>query len=91
MIALEVIKSFELLAVITFAVTPSAQNSCHKTIDDIAIATACRRLVDSGSLVVGQRLPLIEVVEIIKELGSTREGVCTTSSISHNKNRTGCL
>ena len=74
MIALEVIKSFDLPAVVTFAVTPSAQNSCHKTLDGVPIATACRRLVDSGALVVGTNcfrgpeMTLEVVEEIIKEV-----------------------
>ena len=74
MIALEVIKSFDLPAVVTFAVTPSAQNSCHKTLDDVPIATACCRLVDSGALVVGTNcfrgpeMTLEVVEEIIKEV-----------------------
>jgi len=80
MIALEVIKSFDLPAVITFAVTPAAQNSCHKTLDNVPMATACHRLLESGALVVGTNcfrgpeMTLEVVEEILKEVPA--EKVC---------------
>jgi len=80
MIALDVIKSFDLPAVITFAVPPSGQHGCHKTLDDIPIGTACCRLVKNGALVVGTNcfrgpeMTLEVVEEIVKEVPP--ENVC---------------
>ena len=74
-IALEVIKSFDLPAVVTFAVPAQAkQDSCCKTLDNIPIATACRKLIEGGALIVGTNcfrgpeMTLAVVEEIVKEV-----------------------
>ena len=70
-IALEVIKSFNLPAVITFAVS---KDGVPTTVDGVTIATACRQLIDMGATLVGvncSRGPatILDVVEaIIKEV-----------------------
>ena len=71
-IALEVIKSFNLPAVITFAVY--TKDGVPMTADGVTIATACRQLIDMGATLVGvncSRGPatILDVVEaIIKEV-----------------------
>lgn len=53
-IALDVIQSFDLPAVVTFAVPPQKNPPGEfKTLDDVPLQTACRKLLDSGATLVG--------------------------------------
>ena len=53
-IALEVIKSYGLPAVITFALDQKNQEpGCTKTLDGVPIAQACKKLLDEGATLVG--------------------------------------
>lgn len=71
LIALEVILSFDLPAVVTISID---NNSEFKTRDNVPIAKACRILLDKGATIVGANcsrgpdtmLPMVE--EIIKEV-----------------------
>ena len=71
-IALDVIKSYDLPAVITFSVLDSPDGVCFKLFDSTPLAEACKMLLDKGAYIVGvncgrgpeQTLEMVE--EIIK-------------------------
>ena len=73
-IALEVIKSFDLPAVITFMVCGRDKDGVLTTVDGVPITKACRQLLDMGASLVGANCfrgpeTMIEVVEeIVKEI-----------------------
>lgn len=53
-IALDVIKSFDLPAVVTFAVPPQKHSLQEwETLDNVPLQTACRKLLDQGAMLVG--------------------------------------
>ncbi len=80
-IALDVIKSAGLPAVVTFAV-PMHPNpdGTHSTLDGVPLATACRKLVEGGAAIVGTNcsrgpetmLRLVE--EIVREVAPEKVG-----------------
>lgn len=71
LIALEVILSFDLPAVVTLSI---GKDSEYKTLDDVPIAKACRTLLDKGATIVGSNCfrgpdTMLQIVEeIIKEV-----------------------
>ena len=74
-IALDVIKSFDLPAVVTFAIpNPSNRDGSYSTLDDFSLSTACRKLIDDGATVVGTNcfqgpeMTLKVVEDIMKEV-----------------------
>ena len=83
-IALDVIKSFDLPAVVTLAVTiPS--NGTLTTLDDVPISKACRILVENGATIVGSncyRGPesmMSVITEILKEVPAEKVGALPTA------------
>ena len=69
-IALEVILSYDLPAVVTMTVYDRAVDGTIKTLDDVPIAEACRELLDKGATLVGincSRGPEM-TLEVVKEI-----------------------
>ena len=73
-IALEVIKSFDLPAVITFMPCRQSKEGVQTTTDGVPLAKACRQLLDMGASLVGTNCcqgpeTMMEVIEeIVKEV-----------------------
>ena len=74
-IALDVIKSFNLPAVVSFSVPYSAEEEASfKTLDGVPFSKACRKMIENGAVITGTNcfrgpdtmLPVVE--EIIKEV-----------------------
>ena len=69
-IALDVIKSHDLPAVVSFAVHGPSEDGSLKTLDGVPIANACRKLLENGATVVGincNRGPDM-TIEVVKEI-----------------------
>ena len=72
MLALDVIKSYDLPAVITLGVHGAGKDGVLRTLDDVPIGEACRELLDNGATVVGTNcfrgpeMTLEVVEEVIK-------------------------
>ena len=70
MLALEVIKSFNLPAVITLAIIGRNSDGVFSTVDGVPVAKACQQLLESGATLVGTNCfrgpeTMLEVVEEI--------------------------
>ena len=70
-IALEVVKSYGLPAVITFGLNP--KDGCSSTLDNVPIPEACKQLLDEGATLVGVNCfqgpdTIIDIVEKIVEV-----------------------
>ena len=70
-IALDVVKSFGLPAVVTFAIPPqSSPEGEIKLLDDVLVEVACRKLLDQGATLVGTNCfrGLEGTLEVVKQI-----------------------
>ena len=71
-LTLDVIKRYSLSAVVTMAISSRASDGTLKTLDDVPIGQACKKLLDNGATIVsvnymqGPEMTLELVKEIVK-------------------------